>query len=169
VSAPVSFEERRKELEELICEFHHDMWERGLSVTTDAGSAALDQETLVDGLARKLENGLHALPPRTSARTLAGIVIQVAAARLRTVAFLTARLSATERTSLATLLRLSEEERRTLGTLLHLPGEERCELARVFGLSSLECQALAAFIVDQQADLPTEPASPTPRKPAEGG
>jgi hypothetical protein len=65
------------------------------------------------------------------------------------MAFLIARLSATERTNLATLLRLSEEERRTLGTLLHLPDEERCELARIFGLSRLECQALAAFIVDQ--------------------
>jgi hypothetical protein len=152
VNTPVSFEERRKELEELISELHHDMWARGLSVTTDAGSAAADQETLVDGLARKLEDGLQALPPRTSARTLAGILIQVAAARLRTVAFLTARLSATERTSLATLLRLSDEERRTLGTLLRLPGEERSELARFFGLSSLECQTLAAFVADQQAE-----------------
>lgn len=157
MSTPVSFEERRKELEELICEFHHDLWERGLSVTTDAENAALDQEALVDSLARKLESGLQALPPRTSARTLAGIVIQVAAARLRTVALLTARLSGTERTSLAALLRLSDEERRTLGTLLQLSGEERCELARFFGLSSLECQTLAAFVADQQAERPQEP------------
>lgn len=168
MSALVSFEERRKELEELICEFHHDMWERGLFVTTDAGSAALDQEALVDGLARKIENGLSALPARTSARTLAGIVIHVAMARLRTVALLTARLSSTERTSLATLLRLSEEERRTLGTLLQLADEERCELAGLFGLSRLECQALAAFIVDEEAGRPKEPASPTACEPAGG-
>jgi hypothetical protein len=167
MSTPVSFEERRQELETLIGEFRHDLWERGL--TTDAGMPASEQEALVDGLARKLESDLQALPARTSARTLAGMVIQVAAARLRTVASLAARLSATERRSLAALLRLSEEDRRTLGTILHLPGEERRELARVFGLSKLECQVLAAFVGDQQADVPQESPSPRPREPAGSG
>jgi hypothetical protein len=167
MSAPVSFEERRKELEALISEARHELWERGLSITTDAKTAAADQEAFVDGLARKLEQGLEALPPRTSARTLAGIAIQVAAERLCTVVSLAAGLSATDRRGLATLLRLSEQERRTLATILHLPGEERSELARVFGLSKLECQALAAFIGDHQTELPQESALPKRRKPAE--
>ena len=156
VTVPMSFEERRKELEALICEFHHTLWERGLPVPSEAGRAALDQEAFVRDLARKLEGGLAMLPPRRSARTLAGVMIQVAAARLRGVASLAARLSASERSSLATFLRLSEEERRALGTILCLPGQERRELATVLGLSSLECQALAAFLGEPQADLARE-------------
>jgi hypothetical protein len=72
VTVPMSFEERRKELEALICEFHHTLWERGLPVPSEAGRAALDQEAFVRDLARKLEGGLAMLPPRRSARTLAG-------------------------------------------------------------------------------------------------
>lgn len=169
MNASVSFDERRRELEALISEARHGLWDRDLSLTKDAGTAAADQEAFVDGLARKLERGLEALPQRMSARTLAAIAIDVAAARLRAVVSLAAGLSATERRSLATLLRLSEQERRTLGTILHLPGEERRELARVLGLSNLECQVLAAFVVDQQAELPHESTSLNPRKPAENG
>jgi hypothetical protein len=167
MSARVSFEERRSELEVLISELLHDLCGHGLTVTTHAGSAPSDQEGFVEGLAQKLEKGLDALPPRASARTLTAIVIQVAAARLRTVVSLAAGLSATERASLATLLRLSERERRTLGTILGLRREERNELARVLGLSNLECQVLAAFMGDQQPELPEEFASPKPRKPAD--
>lgn len=169
MSAASNFEERRKELEALISKFHHDLCERGLSVTTDDGMATSDQEAFVDGLARKLKSGPELLPGRTSARTLVGTVMQVAAARLYTFATLAARLSASERTSLATLLRLSEEERRTLGTILLLPGEERRELKRVLDLSNLECQMFAAFIGDQQAELSQESALPKPRKPAGAG
>jgi hypothetical protein len=147
-----SFEERWKELEALIGEFHHTLWERGLPLPSEAGRAALDQEAFVHDLARKLEGGLASLPPRTSARTLASVMIQIAAARLRGIASLAARLSEGERRSLGAFLRLSEEERRTLGTILHLPGEERRELATVLGLSSLECQALAAFMGEQQVE-----------------
>jgi len=169
MGAPVSFEERRRELEALISEARQDLWERGLSITTDAATEAADRQAFVDGLARRLERGLEALPPRMSTATVAGIVIEVAAARLRTVVSLAAGLSATERTSLATLLRLSEQERRTLATILHLPGEERREPARVLGRSNLECQVLAAFVVDQQAELPQESAPPKPRRSAESG
>ena len=166
VGAPSNFHERRKELEALVSKLHHDLCERGLSVTTADGTAASDQEAVVDGLARKLNSGLESLPGRTSPRTLVGTVMQVAAARLFIFASLGARLSANERRSLAALLRLPEAERRTLGTLLLLPGEERRELERVLSLSNLECQVFAAFIGDQQAEPSQESGTPKPRKPA---
>jgi hypothetical protein len=161
-----NFEERRNELDVLISEFLHELCGRGLAVTTDAGAASNDREDFVEALAQKLEKGLDALPPRTSARTLTEIVIQVAVARLRTVVSLAAGLSATERASLATLLRLSEQERRTLGTILRLRREERGELARVFGLSNLECQVLAAFVNDQHGEVPEDFAPSKSRTPA---
>src|SRR5919204_3082886 len=166
MSARVSFEDRCKELEGVVSDFLHDLWERGLSVTPDSAAPGTDHQAFVDGLARKLEKGLEGSLPRTSARTLTGIVVQVAAARLRTVISVVAGLSATERRSLATLLQLPEQERRTLGTILGLRREERNELARVLGLSNLECQVLAAFIGDQQAELRQELASPKPSRPA---
>jgi hypothetical protein len=166
MSSAVSFEERRKELEALIGEFLHDLWERGFSVRTDAGIAAPDQDAVVDGLARKLEERLETLGPRTSARMLSGIVIQVAAARLRAVVSLAAGLSATERSSLAALLRLSGQERSTLRTILGLPDEERRDLATALGLSTLECEVLAAFVGDQQPEPSHEAVSPNRRQPA---
>ena len=69
VSAADRFEERHKELETLIYEFQHDMWQRGCPVPTDAGTSATDQEAFVHGLAGKLESGLQVLPPQTSALT----------------------------------------------------------------------------------------------------
>ena len=169
VSARGSFEERRKELETFICDFQHDLWERGCPFPTDVGASPSDQEAALDALARKLESDLQALPARASARTLAGIVIEVAAARLRALASLAACLSVTERKSLGALLRLSEQERRALGTLLNFPDEERRELATVLSLSNLECQVLAAFIADQQAGLSQEASSPKPLKPLARG
>jgi hypothetical protein len=169
MDVPASFEDRRKELETLISELYHDLWARHVPLPAKAWTAGPDQEVLVRDLTRKLEGRQPVLSPRTSARTLAGIVFQVAAARLRTFAFFAARLSATERKSLAAFLRLSAEERGALATILRLPGEERSELATLLSLSNLECQGLAAFIVDQPAGLPQEADLPEPPQPARRG
>ena len=146
-----AFEEKKRELDALLAELDHCLWERGIP-SPSAASAPCDHEAFLSELVEQLERDVNTLPARRSVALLAAILIRVTQARLRSFIALAATLSEPERRGLAALVRLSEEQRRTIGALLRLPDSRRREVAIILGLSDVENNALAAFIDDGEAE-----------------
>jgi hypothetical protein len=159
---PEDFEERRRDLETLLAELGHRLWESGIPAPRTAEEASSNEDTFVVELLDQLRNGAT-LSGRKSSALVAGILFRATEARLRTFASLNAHFSALERRSLAELLRLPAEERRTMGALLRLPDPERADLAIVLQLSDIEDEALAAFVDDREAATASAAAKPRPR------
>lgn len=147
---PEAFEETRRELETLLAELGHRLWESGIPAPRAATEGRSNDEAFVRELIEQLRNG-ETLPGRKRTALVAGILFRATEERLRTFAILGAHLSERGRRSLAALLRLPEEERRTIAALLRLPDHERAELAVVLELGDIEDEALAAFVDDGQA------------------
>ena len=116
MNAIAVFEERRRELDTLLAELNHVLWQRGIPAAADADGAPCDQQASLCELVERLEREVHTLPARKSVRLLAGIVFRAAQARLQAFATLAGRLSEAERARLAALLRLGEQERRGIAT-----------------------------------------------------
>src|SRR5712691_5346524 len=153
MNAIAVFEERRRELDTLLAELNHVLWQRGIPAAADADGAPCDQQASLCELVERLEREVHTLPARKSVRLLAGIVFRAAQARLQAFATLAGRLSEAERARLAALLRLGEQERRGIATLLRLPEGERRELAIILGLPDVESQVLATFVANGEAEV----------------
>jgi hypothetical protein len=140
-----AFNERRRELEELLSDYDYKLWNRRPETQGPGHVARTDSRQLMP-LANRLELDLEALPPRRSAKILTEIMFQAAGARLRILAALADQMSAEERNSFTELLRLPQAKRRAFAMLLRLPETERHELATVFSLADAECHGLAAFV-----------------------